>query len=400
MKLIMFLLFLLLLNCSKKNVNPNTTVQLPTSSVNYAQLDNWAFHPLKNGTMLDNYDLDIAVINPNLTINSFIRNTNNAKNNTGIDVFFVHPTQLNATNTNIENVAILDQPAVAIGATILAQAGLLSKYGRFFAPRYRQATGPTFKIETAKDVQAAIITNAYVDIKAAFMHYLQNYNNGNKIILAGHSQGSYLLALLLKDVFDNDAALRSKLVTAALGGMGYTYNGINDSQNGWWQNFKLGSTINECGTIHNWLSAKEEDSLPSANTGLPAFNQNLVNNGLIKRIINLSEDKFTHDELFYNSTQQFLRYYIVADANYNLGGIKNYIAFDNMYKVRFRRDAATKVALSVAYSPAPNEQRPNDLASLNGNNTNFPNWGYHPKDYNIYLWALMQQIDAKILNCR
>ncbi len=33
------------------------------------------------------------------------------------------------------------------------------------------------------------------------------------------------------------------------------------------------------------------------------------------------------------------------------------------------------------------------------NDPNFKYSGYHRKDYNIYLWALMEQIDLKLKNC-
>jgi len=397
---ISILLFLLLLtSCSKDNETTEEVVKLPVSTVNYSQMENWAYHPNKTGTIINNYDFDIAVINQNLGIQSIIDIPNNSQTNTGIDVFFVHPTLLSGVNNNYETVPISNQPSTQISATILAQAGLLSKYGRFFAPRYRQCTGAVYNADTPKELQAQLMTTSYSDVKAAFLDYLANYNNGNKIIIAGHSQGSYLLAMLLKDVFDNNPSLKFKLVTAALGGMGYVYENNSTNQNGWWNTLQLGSTMNDCGSIHNWMCHKEEDPLPEPNLGFPAFNQNLVNNGLVSRTINLSEDRFVQDNLYYSNVAQPVRNYIVSDANYNLGGIKNYIAFDNLFTIRFRRDSMTKVAFSVAFTPTVGDLRPNDLQSGNSN-PNLPNWGYHPKDYNIYIWALMEQIDLKISNCQ
>jgi hypothetical protein len=310
----------------------------------------------------------------------------------------VHPTILSGINTIPETVAISAQPTTQISATILAQAGLLSKYGRFFAPRYRQCTGVVFDVDTPKDIQAQLMTTSYSDVKAAFLDYLTNYNNGNKIIIAGHSQGSYLLGMLLNDVFDDNPSLKSKLITAALGGMGYIYENNTTSQNGWWNTMNLGTSMNECGSIHNWMCHKEEDPLPEPNLGFPAFNPNLVANGLVSRTINLNEDRFIHDDLYYGNVTQPVKKYIVSDANYNLGGIKNYIAFDNLFSIRFRRDSMTKVAFSLAFTPAVGDLRPNDLIATS--NPNPPNWGYHPKDYNIYIWALMEQIDMKISNCQ
>lgn len=112
----------------------------------YSNMANWAFHPNKSGTLIDGFNLDIAVIDENLSTTSVIQVNNNAMNNTGVDVFFIHPTILQnlASYSNIENIPIANQSSIMIEGSIRGQAGLLAKYGRMFAPRYRQATPPTF----------------------------------------------------------------------------------------------------------------------------------------------------------------------------------------------------------------------------------------------------------------
>ncbi|WP_108868566.1 DUF3089 domain-containing protein [Aquimarina aquimarini] len=261
--IVLILLVFLLFSCSKNDsAEPEQqeeieTIQIPSSSIDYNSLDNWAFHPNKT-TILSNYNLDIDVIDENLQVEQTIQITNNSNTNTGIDVFWVHPTQI-IDNSFAGNVDIAEQPGTIISLTILAQGGLLSKYGRMYAPRYRQSIGLVYRDENIdKEFQANIIATSYSDVKAAFLDYLNNHNNGNKIILAGHSQGSYLLGMLLRDLFDNDIDLRNKLVTAALGGMGYVYAQEGKYQGGWWQNIPLCTTTDECGCINNWASFDEE----------------------------------------------------------------------------------------------------------------------------------------------
>ena len=143
-------------------------------------------------------DRDIAVIGKDLGIQSVIQIENNAGNDTGIDVFWVHPTILNAPPFIPTTIPIADQDAFQISGTILAQGALLAKYGRFFAPKYRQASPGSFLGAIYSDEERAnALLETYSDIKAAFMNYLDNHNNGNKIILAGHSQGSFMLAICL-----------------------------------------------------------------------------------------------------------------------------------------------------------------------------------------------------------
>lgn len=385
-------------SCSKNNEVSEDPATV-SDHLNYSIMENWAFHPSKNGTLLNQYNLDIAVINENLQTDSIIAVPNNSTTNTGVDVFFVHPTVLSQINDPPQNIVLEEQSEFMVSATILTQAGLMAKYGRFFAPRYRQSTGTTYRATTSKELQASIITVSYNDVKAAFMDYLTNYNNGNKIILAGHSQGSFLLAMLLRDVFDNDEDLKSKLVTAALGGIGYVYAAQNSYVGGWWQNIPLCTAMEQCGCIHNWRSFDEKQSLPEINTGLPEFNPNLIDQGLVYRTVDQNQDWFVQDSEYYGSAAQPLRYYIVPNQQYNLSEDTNFIAFDKFYHVRVAREGPFKVGLNVELAANINDQRPDDLAD-EVNHPNYDYWGYHRKDYNIYLWALLEQIDLKLQNCK
>lgn len=370
-----------------------------TAQTDYSRLTNWYFHPDKPINFISTYDLDIAVINPDLSIDRTIDIPNNSKTNTGIDVFWVHPTQLTNPPTLPTTVALDDQPSTIIALTILVQGGLLAKYGRFFAPRYRQATPAAFLNPSYSDeVRATTLMTTYADIKAAFLDYLEHHNKGNKIILAGHSQGSFLLGMLLRDVFDNNPELRSKLLTASLPGKPYLHTATGYYVGGQWENIPLCTTMEQCGCIHTWRSFKETQELPDLARTLPVFNPALVDEGVVYRNVDLTTDWFVQDSLYYNSTSSPLRYYIAPDANYKLGGGANYIAFDSLYTARFKRTSPTKIALAVDYTTDPNDQRPNDLLATE-NSTSFTNSGFHSKDYHIYLWALLQQIDAKISGC-
>jgi hypothetical protein len=52
----------------------------------------------------------------------------------------------------------------------------------------------------------------------------------------------------------------------------------------------------------------------------------------------------------------------------------------------------------VQHTPAANDQRPNELADEESSPA-FSFMGYHNKDYHIYLWALMEQLDQKLAAC-
>jgi len=240
MKIPLALIFLIIVAACSKNENSTgqmtngddlpvqETIEIPSSNLDYNAMENWAIHPEKQTLFSSAYyqNLNISVVDENLNKVDEIEIPNNSKINTGVDVFFVHPTSTVGSehSKTPQNVAIEDQDGPYIAGLVIAQGGLLAKYGRLFSPRYRESSGATFNNEDLSDKdQAEIIAVSYSDIKTAFLDYLQNYNNGNKIILAGHSQGSFLLGMLLRDVFDEDPSLQNKLLTAALGGMGYLF---------------------------------------------------------------------------------------------------------------------------------------------------------------------------------
>ena len=114
------------------------------------------------------------------------------------DVFYVCPTvyldkKHKEWNVSIDNV---EQRARTKNVTRL-QASAWSESGRMFA--------------------------AYTDIKKAFQYYLDHYNQGRPIILAGHSQGSTHILLLMKDFFDGKD-LQEQLICAYIPGIGVTEN--------------------------------------------------------------------------------------------------------------------------------------------------------------------------------
>lgn len=74
------------------------------------------------------------------------------------------------------------------------------------------------------------------------------------------------------------------------------------------------------------------------------------------------------------------------------------MAHDDLYTARVRRDSNTEIGLNVSFSPKTGDQRTSNLA-IEEQNPLFSFWGYHTKDYAIYLWPLLEQIDAKLANC-
>ena len=113
-----------------------------------------------------------------------------------VAVFFVHPTSyLNKAHWN----APIDDPqARQLGAMLVrANASVFANAAEVWAPRYRQATVGAFLSDLPAARQALDL--AYADVAQAFDAFVAAQPPGRGIVLAGHSQGSFLIKRLLKD---------------------------------------------------------------------------------------------------------------------------------------------------------------------------------------------------------
>lgn len=133
--------------------------------------------------------------------------------NAQADVFYIYPTlDLRITHWNasvydkmLNN--LIDRTAIR------NQAGAFNGSCRVFAPRYRQAVFGSFIDRKGNGKKALDL--AYGDVRTAFLYYMQHYNQGRPVIIAGHSQGCLHAYRLVKEFFDT-TSLKQKLVAAYL----------------------------------------------------------------------------------------------------------------------------------------------------------------------------------------
>jgi len=96
---------------------------------------------------------------------------------------------------------------------LMAQGAPFTRICEVFAPLYRQVG-----LNVAGGMGGGTPNPALglQDVKGAFDHYLKNYNRGRKFVLIGHSQGSGVLAGLLRDTIAGNQEVRAKMISAAL----------------------------------------------------------------------------------------------------------------------------------------------------------------------------------------
>ncbi|MEQ1498260.1 MAG: DUF3089 domain-containing protein [Novosphingobium sp.] len=111
-------------------------------------------------------------------------------------VFFIHPTSyLKRDHWN----APLDDPeAKRIGLIVTrANASVFGRAAEIWAPRYRQAAFGAFVTDKPEARQALDL--AYSDVASAFDVFVAAQPKGRPIVIAGHSQGSFLAKRLVRE---------------------------------------------------------------------------------------------------------------------------------------------------------------------------------------------------------
>lgn len=149
-------------------------------AVNYGDINNWAYAPVENSTW-------------------------------DVDVFFIAPTVFlggeNQLNMSLDDTALCRKFTGAINM----EKGIYDQQANFYAPYYRQAAFFAYKL--APMTATPCFDLAYQDVRAAFLYYLEHFNQGKPIVLAGFSQGGDMVLRLLKDVYQ-DKSLQDRLVAA------------------------------------------------------------------------------------------------------------------------------------------------------------------------------------------
>ena len=191
-----FVLILLLISCKATYVTSEFNLENLPPPPDYNQSKSWAVLPEK-------WDSSLSRI-----VGKPIKKE--------ADVFYIYPTLFVDRNDENWNSDIFN-PLVrkdVIEKAVVNQASAWVKAANLYVPYYRQAHYRIFvEPYSVQGKQAGVI--AYQDVKKAFIHFLENFNQSRPIIIASHSQGSIHAKRLLKEFFDGKP-LQKKLIAAYL----------------------------------------------------------------------------------------------------------------------------------------------------------------------------------------
>ena len=171
------------------------------------------------------------------------------------DVFFICPSVYGGSDDACNmSLSDADTKESFVGA-INMEKGIYDADSRFFAPYYRQIGLNVYDMPEAD--REPYLETAYADVRDAFLYYMDNYNEGRPIVLAGFSQGADMCLRLMKDLFD-DEALTDQLVACYAIGWRITEEDVAE-----YPQLKMATGESDTGVIVSFNSEAEDitDSL-------------------------------------------------------------------------------------------------------------------------------------------
>ena len=142
---------------------------------------------------------------------SFTREAWQADAKAPIDCFYVYPTVSTDPTPNSDMIA---DPAER--NVIRQQFARFGSVCRQFAPLYRQVTLVGLRRALGSGGRASFEQGVqYDDVRDAWNYYLEHENRGRGVVLVAHSQGSYILAELIRREIDGKP-VQSRMVSAIL----------------------------------------------------------------------------------------------------------------------------------------------------------------------------------------
>ena len=194
-----------------------------TDKVDYSKSENWAYYGVG-----EDKDADLFLICPTVDM--------------GKDGNY---------NMSMDDTAMKES---FVGALNM-ERGIYEDSTTMYAPYYRQMTFPVYSM--TEEEMEPYLQIAYRDVAAAFEYYIENCNNDRPIILAGFSQGSQLLLMLMEEYFA-DSKYSDKLVAAYCIGWRVTEEQLDK-----YPHLKMAQGEDDTGVIISFNSEAEgvEDSL-------------------------------------------------------------------------------------------------------------------------------------------
>jgi len=170
-----------------------------------------------------------------------------------VDTFYIFATEyiMGSFEEGNPDYGTLDNQEMIEGMNVeyAEHATTFAESTNVFAPYYRQSglkyAGEVYQRDG--NINAALLGMPYDDITAALDYFFEHYNEGRPFIIAGHSQGSALVKLLLMRYFKEHPDYYQRMVAAYVIGYAVTKEDLEN-----YPYLKFATGESDAGVIISW----------------------------------------------------------------------------------------------------------------------------------------------------
>ena len=281
------------------------------------------------------------------------------------DTFYIYSTIYFGANEGDSDYATLDNAEMLAGIPIehAIKSSVFEEATNLFIPLYRQSSMKYAAEVYMKDgnIDAALISIPYTDITAALDYYFENYNQGRPFVIAGHSQGSAILRLVLKRYFKEHPEYYKRMVAAYAIGYSITKDDLEANPH---MKFATGET--DTGVIISWHA----EGPKNVEVNFPIPSVIIAKNGIAINPLNWKLDE------------------TYASASKTLGSI---VMNEKTGKTEIRDiDGDAQVCLARGTVVTNAKAIPNEMVELAGPQC------YHQDDYSIFYNNIKANVAKRI----
>lgn len=173
-----------------------------------------------------------------------------------VDTIYLYPTAYVNPAEDAPEIAPVDDPMMRANARAIfaRQATVFEESTNVFAPFYRQSNLARLLGKDDKAFMEFQYQEQRTDVYAALDYYFEHVNVGRPFILAGHSQGSMMLKIALREYFRAHADLLERMVAAYVIGFSITPEDFEENPA-----LKFAEGADDTGVIVSWNTEGPEN---------------------------------------------------------------------------------------------------------------------------------------------
>ena len=166
-----------------------------------------------------------------------------------VDVFFLYPTAYIPASPDAPLYCEIDDAGMRSGApgTLKKQASAFETCADIYAPFYRQCDAMALAGMTQQEMLAVQSGVPRIDVFAALDYYFEHWNDGRPFILAGHSQGSMMIMIVLQEYMAAHPERHQRMIAAYMIGNAPTSDWLAANPH-----VKLASGAGDIGVVVSW----------------------------------------------------------------------------------------------------------------------------------------------------